>query len=239
MLKHITLNGNKVTYDLQRKKVKNINLRIKVDGTVTVSASARVSVKFIEDFLTSKADFILNALARFERRANNAPKPMQYENGEAVRVLGRDVELKVVGGAKNGVEFDGEYITLTVKDTDNFELKRKTLDKWLVSVCSEAVKLICDRVYPIFRECGVEYPQIKYRRMKSRWGSCQPKGNVLTFNYALVHAPIECIEYVVYHEFTHFLEANHSVRFYAHLSAFLPDWKERKKLLESSVTLRQ
>lgn len=239
MLKQITLNGKKVTYTLQRKKVKNVNLRIKADGTVTVSASTRVSERFIEDFLTSKADLILNALAKFERRAENAPKPMRYENGEAVSVLGRNVALKVVSGAKNTAEFDGETIILTVKDTGSLELKKKTLDKWLESVCREAVDSLCAAVYPVFEKHGVPYPQIKFRHMKSRWGSCQPKGSIITFNYALSHVPLPCIEYVVYHEFTHFLEPNHSAKFYAKLDSFLPDRKERKKLLETyAITVR-
>ena len=68
--------------------------------------------------------------------------------------------------------------------------------------------------------------------MISRWGSCQPKRGSLTFNIALIEAPISCIEYVVVHEFTHFLQPNHSKMFYTQLTMFMPDWMERKKLLE-------
>ena len=237
MLKQITLNGKKVNYTLQRKKVKNVNLRIKADGTVTVSAGTRVSERFIENFLTSKADLILNALARFERRAENAPKLIRYENGDFVSVFGRDVPLEVVVGTKNTAEFDKDTIVLTVKDTGNLELKKKTLDKWLESACREAVDSLCASVYPAFEIYGIPYPQIKYRHMKSMWGNCRAERGILTFNYALVHAPMECIEYVVCHEFTHFLEPNHSAKFYDKLDSFLPDWKKRKRILESSGVL--
>jgi hypothetical protein len=71
--------------------------------------------------------------------------------------------------------------------------------------------------------------------MISRLGSCQPKKSILTFNYALINAPISCVEYVVVHEFVHFLVANHSRKFYEQISVFLPDWQERRELLKKIV----
>ena len=68
--------------------------------------------------------------------------------------------------------------------------------------------------------------------MISRWGSCQPKRKILTFNIALLEAPLSCIEYVATHEFVHFLQPDHSRKFYQYLSMFMPDWKERKNELE-------
>ena len=67
--------------------------------------------------------------------------------------------------------------------------------------------------------------------MKSRWGSCNPGKGILTFNTQLMYAPPECIEYVVVHEFAHFLQPNHSALFYNEVAAVLPDWKDRRKKL--------
>ena len=73
--------------------------------------------------------------------------------------------------------------------------------------------------------------------MHTKWGICRATRNEITFSYMLAAAPRDCIEYVVYHEFTHFLEPNHSAEFYAKLDSFLSDWKERKRILESSGVL--
>ena len=232
MIKKIVLNGIPIEYELQRKAVKNINLRIKADRTIFVSANTRVSEKIIEEFIESKKEYILNALARYEELAKYAPKPKQYVDGESFRILGHDRRLKVIDGKKNKVESDESYITLTVKDSSNFPMKKKTMDKWLNSICTDTIQSLCDAIYPKFQKYGISYPTIKYRNMISRWGSCQPKRCVLTFNYALVEAPISCVEYVVVHEFTHFLQPNHSKRFYQQLAMFMPDWEQRKKLLE-------
>lgn len=232
MIKNIVLGGKRVEYELQRKDVKNINLRIKADRTIFVSANPRVPDEVIEEFIRSKSDYILKALAHYEELARYAPKPKQYVDGESFRIFGHDRRLKVMEGKKNNVEYDESYITLTVKDPTDRELKQKLMDRWLNSICKDTIQSLCDAVYPKFQKYGVEFPSIRYRNMISRWGNCQPKRGVLTFNYALVEAPISCIEYVVVHEFTHFLQPNHSRKFYQQLAMFMPDWEERKKTLE-------
>ena len=232
MTKEIVLNGRRIEYDLQRKDVKNINLRIKADRTIFLSANSRVSDEVIEEFIQSKSEYILKALAHYEELAKYAPKPKQYVDGETFRILGHDRRLKIVEGKKNKIESDEVYITLTVKDPNDSVLKKRMLDKWLVSICKDAIQSLCNSIYPKFQKYGVVYPTIRYRNMVSRWGSCQPKRCILTFNYALVEAPLSCIEYVVVHEFTHFLQPNHSKKFYQQLAMFMPDWEERKKILE-------
>ena len=232
MIKEIVLNGNRIEYDLQRKDVKNINLRIKADRTIFLSANPRVSQEVIEEFIESKSEYILKALAHYEELAKYAPKPKQYVDGETFRVLGHDRRLKVIEGKRNKVEYDESYITLTVKNPSDIIQKKKLIDRWLMSIYKDTIQSLCDAIYPKFQKYGVAYPTIRYRNMVSRWGSCQPKRCALTFNYALAEAPISCIEYVVVHEFTHFLHPNHSKKFYQQLAMFMPDWEERKTILE-------
>ena len=98
----------------------------------------------------------------------------------------------------------------------------------------EEVTAICKKVYPKVKKYGIEFPEIQMREMVSRWGSCSPKKGFVTFNTALVTMPVSCIEYVVTHEFTHFLYPNHSKKFYEQLATFMPDWEERKRRLEST-----
>ncbi len=179
MIKEIYLKNKKIEYELEYKKVKNVNLRIKSDGTVYVSANRLVSQKFIEEFLQLKADFILDSLEKFK----NIPiKPkLKYFNED--------------------------------------------------EIC-DVITELCKKVYPYYEKSGIKYPIIKFRKMVSRWGSCHPMKNILTFNINLMYAPLECIEYVVWHEFTHFLQANHGKKFYEELEKVCPDWKERRKILK-------
>ena len=232
MIKRIKLLDREIEYDLQRKRVKNINLRIKPDKTITVSAHPRVPENRVERFILEKQEFILRALEKYSKMQNTLPKPKQYIDGEMVKVFGQDLTLKVFLSKKNYVEIGDSFIKLYVRSIDDLSLKKKVLDKWLYNQVEEIVTSICEKVYPLFKNYCGDFPTIKFRKMTSRWGSCNFVRKILTFNYALINAPIECVEYVVYHEFTHFIEPNHSKKFYLALSNFMPDYKQRKKELQ-------
>ena len=183
MNREIILGDRTIKYDLQYKKVKNINLRIKPDGSIKVSANKRVPQKIIDDFIISKADFIGRALEKYK----NIPATVQKQ-----------------------------YFT-------EDEVKEQIHD-------------LCNKAFPYYEKRGIKYPEIKFRKMVSRWGSCHTKKGILTFSTNLMYAPAECIEYVVWHEFTHFLQPNHSSKFYDELAKVYPNWKEcRKKLKEISI----
>ena len=94
---------------------------------------------------------------------------------------------------------------------------------------------LCEKIYPYFESIGIKHPQIRFKKMVSQWGNCYHKRSILTFNINLMYAPPECIEYVVAHEFVHFLQPNHSERFYRELEKIMPDWKERRKKLKMIV----
>lgn len=237
MIKTINLKGREIYYNLERKNVKNINLRIKADQCICVSASDRVSDKVIEDFLKSKSGYILRSLDYYVEIAKYAPKPKRYVDGESFRILGHDRRLKVVQGKKNFVESDESYIFLVVKDTTNLELKKRTMDKWIKNYCKEVLLAVCENIYPRFQKYGIQFPELRFRNMVSRWGSCQSKRRILTFNFSLVEVSLSCIEYVVTHEFTHFLQPNHSKKFYDQLAVFMPDWQDRKKQLDYELVL--
>lgn len=239
MIKQIELKGRILDYDLQRKNVKNLNLRIKPDQSISISANNRVTDYMIEEFLVSKADYILKALDNYAEQQKYVPKPKLYVDGECFRILGHELRLKVNNSLKNKVVSDGIYIYLDVKDVDNYKLKKRTMDKWIKKQCQVILREVCESVYPKFQKYGIEFPELRFRNMVSRWGSCQPKRKVLTFNTALIEMPLSCIEYVIVHEFTHFLHSNHSKKYYQTLAMFMPDWKERKRLLENNYYQRR
>lgn len=180
MKRSILINNRVIEYNLSIKKVKNINMRIKPDGEIYVSANRYVSHNVIDDFVVSKKDFILKALNKYEMLSKVSPIEYFTEN-----------ELKL---------FIGDY---------------------------------CKKIFPYYEKRGVGYPVVKFRNMKTRWGSCNSSKGILTFNTQLRFAPEECVKYVVLHEFTHFLQPNHSKYFYNELSMVCPNWSIcRKKLRE-------
>ena len=230
MKRNIILNGRAVEYELERKKVKNLNLRVGADG-VHVSADRRVPVYAVEDFMRRSSAFILRAIGRAESRQQLSPGKLDLAPGGAVPYMGEALPLTVRAGTKNRAESDGRSIVLTLKDPQDAELCRRVVEKWLRERCIETVTACCEAVYPYFAARGVKYPELRFRRMTSRWGSCQCAKGVLTFNTALICVPRECMEYVVVHEFAHFLRPDHSAYFYAEVERLIPDWKARRRAL--------
>ena len=77
---------------------------------------------------------------------------------------------------------------------------------------------------------GVRPAGIKITTAKKRYGSCSSKHS-LCFSCYLMRSPMEAVDLVVVHELCHIQEMNHGPRFYALLERYLPDWRERKRLL--------
>lgn len=90
---------------------------------------------------------------------------------------------------------------------------------------------LCDRYYPYFQSVLGQKPQIRVRDMTTRWGVCHMDKRYITFALRLYGKPLAAQEYVVVHEFCHFLQPNHSPAFWAEVEKLLPDWRERRKLL--------
>ena len=232
MLRTVEADGNAISYTLERKPVKNINLRIRADQSIYVSAPKDVAAKMVDAFVVEKSAYILRALKKFKDRNRESTLEKNFVNGETVKFLGRNLRLKVKNASRSKVESDESYVTLYVKDVQDADLKKRVLETWLRKKCKDEITAICKKVYPQVKKYGVAFPQIQLREMVSRWGSCSPKKGFVTFNTALIAMPVSCIEYVVTHEFTHFLYPNHSKKFYQQLATFMPDWEERKKRLE-------
>lgn len=224
-------------YTLVRKKVKNINLRIHPDGTISVSASPRISVQAIEKFINSQNEYILKALSKFSKKRKWEITEKKYVTGESFYLLGRQLRLTVKESSRNHITEDDVYLTLECKNPENYVLKKRLIEKFFTQKCHEIFSHLIDKNYPLFQKYGIKYPTLKIRGMKSRWGSCMPAKNQITLNSSLIHFSERCIDYVVIHEFCHFRYPNHSRDFYSFMSVLMPDWKERKKEIDDTVLI--
>lgn len=231
----ICLGEQKLTYTLERKLVKNLNLHVRKDGSVYVSANPCVPAKQVDEFLISKEQFILNAQRKFREQAEFKPQPKQYISGETFYIQGRGLRLKVSQASKDRVCSDGVHIFLDTKDPADFSKKQRMICRFIDQQCHDVFGEIVSEMYPVFQKYGVAMPTLRIRTMDTRWGSCLAKKSIITLNKRLLEAPRNCIEYVVMHEFCHFIHPNHSKQFYAFLTMLMPDWKERKRILDGNA----
>ena len=231
----VIVEGREILYSLERKPVRNLNLRVRKDGRVYVSADAYIPCGEIDAFVVSKAPYIQKALDHFHEMAQYRPQPKQYVSGETFNILGRGLRLQVTQAAKDSISADGIYIHLGVRDLSDTEKKRRIVSRFLDQQCKTVFGNVMDDLYPSFQKYGVQKPSLRIRDMETRWGSCLAKKGIITLNKRLLEAPRHCIEYVVMHELFHLVHPNHSRQFYAFLTMLMPDWKERKQFLDKTA----
>lgn len=104
-----------ICYQLERKNVRNINLRIRTDASVYVSAPKDVSESVVTQFVKRRSRYIAEAQQQFREFRQYAPQPRHYVSGESFSVLGRSLRLRVEQGKKDDIRSDGVYLYLTVK----------------------------------------------------------------------------------------------------------------------------
>lgn len=237
MSRTIETTEGSITYCLFRKSVKNMNLRIHADGSVRVSANKRVPVSVLDDFVRSRISFIRRAQRMYEQREQE--HQLMYEDGDTVPFLNRQLILAVEKYPVNGrgrrarvmADFSRQQLQMTVPDDSTAQERRQLLQSWYKKQAEVILPGICERLYPLLSAYQIPYPQIKIRNMTSRWGSCQTRKGIVTLSTMLMEVPEQAVEYVIIHEFMHFLQPNHSAAFYQLVSEVLPDWKVRKAML--------
>lgn len=232
----LTADGE-IDYVLERKKIKNINLRVKPDCSVYVSAPQRAAVREIEGFIKAKSKYIKRAKEYYRSCPKIKPVELEYVSGETIKLLGTEIELKVVRGSREFSERKGSVLYLHLKDTEDIKRRKRLFTAWLDGVCREVFTDIMRDVHGRFSEYNLSFPELKLRTMTSRWGSCHPYKKIITLNRRLIEAPRHCIEQVVTHEFCHFVHPDHSKDFYALLQRMYPEWRYSKAVLESTVVL--
>ncbi|MFP4698376.1 MAG: M48 family metallopeptidase [Eubacteriales bacterium] len=233
MEKHTIRYSNKlIEFELYRKNVKNINLRVKPNMSVVVSANSKVSIDQILKFVKSKAPWILKNINHFKNISPKQSVKKKYISGETFRYLGKQYRLKLEDiDNKESVKYYQGYIYLYTKDKSNYQHKEKLINNWYKSKAEEKFKDSLNKMYPIIEKYGIKKPKLKIRKMKARWGSCIINKNTIILNLELIKAPKHCIDYVVLHELIHFKYRNHNNDFYSFLTSLMPDWKQRKKIL--------
>lgn len=228
----ITYAGQEIVFTLQRKKVKNINLKVRPDGTVNVSAHSRVPYDYIEKLVWNKAPWILKQINHFKQKQASVQR-IKYETGDIVYFLGRPYPLRIINAKKKDmVCLNKDEIQLYITNREDPSMKEQLFYSWLKEEAKPVFADSLERIHALVIDFGIARPSLTVRTMKTRWGSCSRNKGKITLNTELIKMPKKCIDYVVLHELAHFLYRKHDSRFYNFLSSVMPDWQERKKTLE-------
>lgn len=226
MQRKIEIGGSSFFYEYEVRKVKNLNLRIRRDGSVHVSCPRAVPVGSVDAFVHSHIRFIEQARKRLLQREKRG-----QEREDCLFYRGTAYPLTYTVGRRRLVLSPSGAVLFCPDPLDPAK-RRLALEKCVKELFYPVLLAACREVEPLFAAQGVApAKEIRLRNMKSMWGNCRPKTGVLTFSTMLATvAPAEA-RYVVCHEYAHFLHPDHSAAFYRTLATVCPDYKERRLAL--------
>lgn len=223
--RRLTVDKKTIKYFFVRKNVKNMNLRVKSDGSVHVSAPMRTPISHVEEFVRNNAALVFRA----QERVKKYDSLRAVLEGDTVYFLGGAYVLTFSLGKKSLVFQDG-FAHLTLPE------KPKELERAYLSLAGEQIlPLLKERCMLLEAACprlAGKAKDIRVRFMKSMWANCRPREGRLTFSSSLATMPIPLIDGVVAHEYAHFFHSGHGADFYAFLATLTPDYKELDQALK-------
>lgn len=217
-----------VTVELVQKDIKNIHLSVyPPTGRVKVAAPTRMAPDVIRAYVISKLGWIKKQRVKFRKQEREAPR--DFVSRESHYYMGRRYLLKVIEHEGPGrIVLKHRTIEMYVRPSTPRVKKQELLQEWYRQRLKEAIPPIIAKWE---KELNVRVAQFGIRKMRTKWGTCNPVTKRIWINLELAKKPVECLEYIVLHEITHLLERNHNERFVALLNHYMPSWQHVKEHL--------
>jgi predicted metal-dependent hydrolase len=220
-----------ISVDVIFKNIKNVHLSVHPPtGRVRISAPRRVSLDTLRVYVIAKRDWIKRHQTKMQAQERETPR--EYIDRESHYIWGRRYLLKVnEANQVPSVELKHNQMLLTVRPGSNLKKREAIVAAWYRDQVRTASAPYIEKWEPLI---GVTAGKLHIQRMKTRWGSCNPRRRSIRLNSELGKKPLGSLEFVVVHELIHLLEPTHNARFYALMDKFMPNWKHLRNELNRS-----
>jgi len=188
----------------RKRHIKGTYIRVKEDLKVYISTNMLFPNFMINDLLNKNYDNLVKMINSMKKKLNN---------NEGFFYLGK--KYNIIYTDDKSISFDEDNVYMS-KDFD--------IDKWYKS---KAKKLFNDRLIEKYNEYNrsIPRPTLRIRKMKTRWGVCNVKTHIITLNSELIKRDVKYLDYVIVHELTHLVHANHTNRFWNCVEENCPNYK--------------
>lgn len=217
----------RLEYILIRSQRRDVLFKALPEGETRVYAPAWIRLRDVDDMVRSRIGELeeMHRRVDFELAQNRLEHPVS--DGSRICVEGKARRLILERSDKIEMQITEEMLLLHLPDASD-DGTRSALRQVLSGLALERIR---ERLSEFAPKIGVQFGRVTIREQKSRWGSCSAKGN-LNFNWKLIMAPPEVLNYVVIHELCHLIEFNHSNRFWTLVEAQMPEYALWKKWLK-------
>lgn len=214
---------------INRKQVKNINLKVYPNLMIKASVPQNMDMSTIQRTIKSKENWINNQLKRYEEQ--NRITKRSYVSGEDHYLNGKRYILRVCNSNTPSVKINNnKTIIMNVRKSSSLKNKEKLMNGFYKEKLEEKL----DYFIPKWEnKIGVKSNCYSIRKMKNKWGNCNIDKKQIYFNLELAKKKDSEIQYVVIHELVHLIEKNHNERFRNLMDSFCPRWKEYRESLNA------
>lgn len=216
---------------LNRKAIKHLHISVlPPDGRVRVSAPKNMTDTAIRMAVISRLPWIKKQQQSFAEQPRQSKR--ELVGGESHYLWGRRYRLELTErtGRHEMFRQGNSKLHLWVKPGTSRDNKARVLDDFYRHEMKQRIAELLAYWQPVL---GVEVVDWGVRKMKTKWGSCNIQSKRIWLNLELAKKPPECLEYILVHELVHLLERHHNDRFRQYMDRYLPDWQERRTLLNS------
>lgn len=227
MKRVVCVGSRRIEYILIQSVRGNVLLQALPEGQTRVYAPKQMKLRDIDETVRRNAEKIANLHEVLDRRLDEDRKNHPVSEGSRISVEGEMLALHLHEG-RTRAQFGGGELHLWLKEPGDETAVRAALKS---ALAARALERIRERLAVYGPRIGGEYGRVAIRDQRSRWGSCSAKHN-LNFNWKLIMAPPQVLDYVVIHELCHLHEFNHSTRFWRLVSAQMPEYEAWKKWLK-------
>lgn len=218
-----------VAVDIVRKDIKNLHLGVyPPGGHVRVAAPLAVSDETIRLAIVDKLGWIKRQREKFRAQPRQSQREMisretHYFQGRRFRLRVREHDAPVQVAVRGVATLE-----LFARRDTSVEQRRAALAKWYRQQLRALVPPLLDKWQKLL---GVATAAWGIKRMKTKWGSCNPTTRRIWLNLELVKKPARCLEYVVVHELLHLRHRHHDQKFIALMDQHLPAWRRIREEL--------
>lgn len=239
----IKIGGHEIEYVLRKKfSTRNLSMRLDFSRRLYISAPRLMSTNRILDFLKEKESWLKKNIEKLDQKnEEKALHKKDVKEGESFVLLGQKYKLDIrfISKKRGDAYFecleDGKNnLVLEINENTQFrdipEVGRGAIDKLYKQF---AKQYFTERVAKLNEEhYGFKYRDIRVKNQMTRYGSCSSKGN-LNFNWKVIMAPAEVVDYLLAHELSHLGQMNHSAKFWALVARACPQYEKHRKWLKA------
>jgi predicted metal-dependent hydrolase len=217
-----------VPYAVQRSsRARYARIEVDADG-VRVVVPERMPLREVAPFVAGKQRWIERTLRRYRQAEAEAPR-VRLVDGGSVPYLGQELTLRLrvePGRVRSHVARRGHELRAAVPSAGQAAV-REALERWYRR---QARQEVAARLDAATARAGTDYAGLSIRGQRTRWASCSSRG-AMSFNWRLLLAPAEILDYVVEHEVAHLEVLGHSRRFWAVVARRCPDYRRHERWL--------